>query len=303
MRSHLVSGLLFTCFAALGAFGGCVVDVDPQQTGDELGIAPSEAITPANDGAFYALYLCRAPYCDGYFVKEVNQHQAQSIVTQISFAGLDAETIGDIAGAPHGDVLIRGRFVTPRLVGSESRFVITEAYRALPGIAPVASDTLWSTPERRPPIVCFAAPCNNILATPLNSEQTRPFTRLSLQHALPPMVDAAWIEHLILRNEALVSGQFREEDRELVMEVSEVYLKLPVERPLCEVLPHRVCPSPLRATFTRDANRCLAFDTCADDSQVVPGYPPKCEEAYVRRSWQIADSPGTEYVCDPAFAR
>jgi len=306
MKSHLVSGLLFTCFAALGAFGGCVVDVDPQQTGDE-GIAQSEAVTPAGGGAFYELFRCRAPYCNGYFVKEVNNHQANSIVTQVIFSGFDEETIADIKDAPHGDIIVRGRFVLPMMVGVERRFVVTEAYRGLPGVEPVDGDIFFGAPARRPPIVCFAAPCNNIIAKPLNSEQSKPFTRLYLDRALKPFVDGAWVEHQILRHDALVSGHFREGDmlpggRELVMEVGQVYLKLPVEQPMCMVLPHPICADHLRATFNRDVNRCLEFDTCADMSECLFLLPPKCDAGYVRKSWPTEASPCWHYACDPAFA-
>jgi len=223
VKSHLVSGLLFTCFAALGAFGGCAVDVDPQQTGDEMGIAQSEAVTPS--GAFYSLHRCVAPYCNGYFVKEVNDHAAVSYVARLAFSRLDEQAVGDILGAPNGDVIVRGMFVPSARVGGERHFVITEAYRGLPGVDPVGSDAYFSALERQPPIACFAAPCNNIIARALNSEQSRPITRMSLEHALRPMVDGAWIEHLILRGDALVNGHLREGDKlpggvERVMEVS-----------------------------------------------------------------------------------
>jgi hypothetical protein len=272
-----------------------------------VGVAQDESVTRASAGVFYTLHRCLAPYCNAYFLREVNGREAHSIVTEVSFSGLADETIADIAEAPSGDVIVRGTFLAPTLAGGGRRFAVTEAYRGLPGIQPLASDLFWEAPERRPPIVCIAAPCNNIIADALNTDQSKPFTSLWLEHALAPMVDAVWIEHQILQNGALISGHFRDGDRrpggrDLVMEVSQVYLRLSVERPLCVVLPHRVCLDHLRATYTRDVNRCLAFDTCADNSQCQYWFPPKCADGYVRKEWQIAGAPCTEYVCDPAFA-
>jgi len=307
MKSHLVSGLLFTCFAALGAFGGCVVDVDPQQAEDELGVASSEAVTPSGGGAFYTLNRCVMPFCAGYWVKEVNANATISYKADLYFSGFDEEAIRDVREAPNGEILVRGKFLTYNRYTGAHRFVVTEAYRGLPGVYPIESDIYFSAPDRRPPIVCFAAPCNNIIAKPLNESVSKAFTRMDLHRALKPMVDAAWVENMIREHDALVTGHLRDGDQlpgghELVMDVSQVYLKLPVQPALCLMLPHTFCGDRYRATYTRDENRCLNFDVCADYNECLFYLPPKCEPGYVRKSWAIESSPCTRFVCDPEFA-
>jgi len=305
MTSHLVSGLIFTCFAALGAFGGCVANTDPQ-AGDEVGVAQTEI--NIDRGAWYTLHRCMAPYCWGYYLKEVNGPTMISHVAAVDFTRLDDSVIDDVLSAPQGDAIVRGAFVVPGPREGVPKFIVTAAYRGMPGIAPMEGDDTYRTVDRNPPIVCFVAPCNNVLAQLVNGKAERPFTRMDLHGALAPLADGAWVDNMIREHGALVKGHFREGDqlpggREVVLDVSQVYLKLPVERPMCMMIPHPVCAEGLRATFTRDENRCLAFDTCADMGSLLFFRPPACEDGYVRQGWATEAFPGFHYACDPAFAR
>jgi hypothetical protein len=88
---------------------------------------------------------------------------------------------------------------------------------------------------------------------------------------------------------------------ETLLDVSQVYVRLPIEPASCAPRPRVICREGLVDTYTRTPDRCLVFDACADHADCPLVRPPACLDGYTLHRWPTDDLRCTGFACDPAF--
>jgi len=312
MKRHLVTLLGLSLAAALGAAGGCGSETA------EPALDPVEAVGQAMNPSFTNHYYrvmadyrwCVVAPCTGYTLTRIDSVEPVHHVGTLDFGetGFDEGQIGAVTGAPPGGVVLYGTFTAPPSPGLPSTtFVVRRAFRGMPGVRAPAGSAYYVVEDRDPPIECFAAPCDNEIAVPLETADTVAFTTLSVAPAAAmPSVDQTWLADRVRHHGAVVAGHFRDgaltpSGAERVLEADQVFVRLPDATGVC-LLPHHVCRDGLHAVYTRNVDRCLVFQACIRDTGVCQvELPPRCAPGYTMSRWP-ADSPTCVGVaCDPAF--
>jgi hypothetical protein len=310
MRTHLVASLGLTLCAALGAASGCASDGGPAAPGEELG-AQGGAMFADTINDYYAASKetgdCRIAPCGGYTLARLNTRGTVSTVRGLDFssAGFDAGTIHAIEDAPAGELVLYGAIGYAPSGLPTGTFVVVSAYRGMPGIRPPPDDAFYVVHDRKPPIECLVAPCDNEIADLVETDRSRAFTTVSVARASAPYVDQSWLADRVLHHGAVVAGHFRDGAKEpggyeQVLDAGQVFVELPDRGGPC-LLPHQLCAEPSRPTYTRDVDRCLVFQGCIARGPCLPGLPPRCAEGYALSHWPAAGPSCVDYVCDPAF--
>ena len=248
--------------------------------------------------------VARTDGSTGYYVHDVNRTTLnEKHVTGFDFTGanLDADAIADALGAADGELVLHGKLGPTDSHGNRA-FLVTEAYRGMPGFTPTSDATYYFAAPRSPQITCFTAPCNDEMSTKLNSTSTTSFTSLDVSAATATRSDPVWLADHALAS-GVVAGKFVKGAHEAggydsVLAASQVFVKLPVTEGAC---PQFVvdCGSQT-PTYTRDANRCEIFASCVDHgpcSQLVPS----CPAGYTLASWPTAPNACPAFACDATF--
>lgn len=251
---------------------------------------------------------CMAPLCGGYYVRDVNRVAfSERYVSGLDFSlsGLSVEDQDAIRNAADGEVVLRGKLGSMEYQYRTRTFVVGEAYRGMPGVTPVAGELFYRAGPRSPTIYCFAAPCDNEVATKLNSTQTTYFTGYDVARAAKPHVDQDWLMSRVASHAAIVSAKFSAGQQmgagaEKLLDASQVFVRLPERIGPCPRVAERLCPSGTVPTYTRTADRCLVQGEC-----VTPGYctmsMPVCAPDYGVVSWPAAPDGCKAFSCDPSF--
>jgi hypothetical protein len=308
MKAHLISGLLFAAVAGLGA-AGCVFDTAPQAEDDSIA-AQSDALM-IGEGRFYTvrpdLRRCMAPLCGGYFIKEVNSRAPERYVSSLDFSasGIDPRTIAQVQQTPAHDLLLRGWLGEKDARFHTRALMVADAYRGLPGIEVAAGDAFYRVNDRYPPIMCFVAPCNNLVIHRLNSAEREMVTSLEVERALATNVDATWVADRVRYHGAIVAGHVRDGidypgGPEQVIDASQVWIHLPALT-ACPPRPHPLCETPLVATYDRTPDRCMVFTGCDVRYRCPMFVPPRCEPGYHLALWATNDTACVDTACDPDF--
>ena len=294
--------MTFAALLGVGAtIGGCAVDAQPADEGD-LSAASRSYVTLRRDDR-----KCASPLCGGYFVHDVNRATAEAYVSGIDLApaNLSPELEDSILAASAEELVLRGKLGPVESTHKTRAFLVSEVYRGMPGMAPAEADVFFSTKTRSPPIECITAPCNNEIATQLNSTKTTTFTSYNVADALPGGGDTAWLTdrqqaHGAITAGAIVKGTKKPGGYEQVMKATQVYVRLPDVLGPCPKVAQPTCAAGKVPTFTRSLNRCLVFDTCVK-SGICPQFLLACPDGYTQVTWAQSSSACKAMACDPSF--
>ena len=254
------------------------------------------------------LRKCMSPLCGGYYVADVNRvtlNEKYVSGLDFSLANLSPDDEDAVRSAPTGELLLRGKLGPLEAQFKTRQFRVTEAYRGMPGVQNAAGESFFRAQDRVPAINCFAAPCNNEVATRLNYAPTTSFTRLSVDRAALALVDKDWLARRVLAHGALVAGKFVNgavfgAGPEKVLDASQVYLRVPDFAGPCPAVRLAQCPPGSTWTYTRSADRCLIPVGCVPQG-ICPLYVPSCAPGYQLASWRAAPSACARFACDPGF--
>jgi hypothetical protein len=271
----------------------------------------SEVALSVHHDAFVTLRAdrrkCVWPMCGGYFVTEANATcQRERYVNGLDFShsGLDEASVDAALAAPAAELVVAGHLgpVEPRF--STRSFVVTEAFRGLPGVSP-ARGAAFVTVETQT-IYCVVAPCPQFVATLLNRREAQPqrFDGTIVAKASATAVDQPWLVGLIEEGRAIAAGNFGVGEQyptgdEKVLLVSQEYLRLPVVNEPCPVTTPPVCAVGEVNAFVRTIHRCIEPQGCVKQSACEEP-APSCEDGYSLASW-MGPKGCPEYACDPSF--
>jgi hypothetical protein len=288
----------FAVVASLSA--GCSVESGAED--DALSASSRSYVTVRHDQR-----KCASPKCGGYFVRDVNRSTAERYVSSLDFShapDLDDEAKGQVTGAPDGELVLRGKLGPLDAKSGTRAFLVYEAYRGMPGRGAAAGDVFFDVTKNDPPHECFAAPCNNLVAHRLNSTKTTSYTRTDAD--VGGFVDAAWLEHRVEDDSAIVAGTIANGDvqaagPEQVLTASQVFVRLPERLGPCPALAIPNCAASGKvASFVRTPDRCVTFHAC-----VTPGvcalYLPACEDGYSLVSWNGGPHGCEQHACEPTW--
>ena len=292
-------------FAALLGVGvtiaGCAVDAQTADEGD-LSAASRSYVTLRRDAR-----KCASPMCGGYFVHDVNRATAETYVAGLDLvpASLLPELEDSVLAAPAEELVLRGKLGPVESAHGTREFLVSEVYRGMPGSAPADADVFFTTKTHTPAIQCITAPCNNEIATRLNSTKTTSFTSYNVIDALPSFGDQAWLTgrqqtHGAITAGSIVKGTKQPGGYEQVMTATQVYVRLPDVLGPCPKVAQPSCASGKVPTFKRSLDRCLVFTTCVKPG-ICPQFLPACDEGYTLSTWAQSSLGCKAMACDPTF--
>ncbi len=270
--------------------------------GTELSASSRTYVTLTRD-----MRRCLSPVCGGYFVTDVNRvSPAPRYVSGLTFAGsgLDEETINKALEAVGGELVLRGKLGAEEKMFHTRPFLVSGAWRGLPGMKVAAGDAFDSVEPLD--VQCFAAPCPTGRATRLNAGGTTTFHEIDLDSAALVRVDRAWLLSRINLHDAIVAAHFVTRPGgpggvARVLTASQVFVKLPEAPGPCPLVKMPPCAAGTVRSFNRNVDRCELPSAC-----VIPGvcaqYQPNCEAGYTLQSWSGGSHACQVFACDPAFS-
>lgn len=291
------------------AFLGCAAE---SVTSEEESAATSDDELSAVSQSYVVLRpdyrKCMSPLCGGYYVRDANRPYGKEVYVSgldLSLSGLGDTDAAKVTGAPASELVLRGKLGPIEKKFKTRAFMVTEAYRGMPGVTVASGDLFYKAHDRDPQITCITAPCNNEVGQKLNFKPELEFTSLSVDAAAKPFVDEAWLAGRVLRHGAVVAAKLHDGAKlpggyEKVLEASQVFLRIPNKTGPCPMFPIKMCPEPQVNTFNRSADGCMIPTGCATPG-ICPMYMPACEPGYTLAAWTSQPSACQSYACDPAF--
>lgn len=225
---------------------------------------------------------------------------------RFALAGLNDAEKNAVLEALDGEVVLRGKLGKVDAASRTRAFLVSEAWRGLPGVRVSATDVFYAVDSRAAVVRCASAPCMSETAKSLNSTTQRPFSSYAFRRALKPSVDEMWVRHLVMNRGALVAAQLKNGapmtvGNDVVLDVNQVFIKLPERRSeQCPPLPLAPCPDGLENVFERTAERCEYPAGCVTPGMCTLGFP-SCEAGYALQGWKEAPHACTAYTCEPDF--
>ena len=293
-----VCALLFVGATACAASDGS----DPGSVGEGVDELSTAFVTLRAD-----MRRCADPLCGGYFVRDVNRRSVEHYVSRLDFdTSVPAEVIEDVRSAPATELVLRGH-VGPQETRFHTRpFVVSEAFRGMPGVTPREDAAFYQVHARKPPIDCFVAPCPNEIAHTLNTSVTAEFDRVSVDATALLWVDKGWLASRVEAHGAVVAGTLVQGAQfpggfEEVLDASQVYVRLPERVGPCPVSPTQSCADGTVSVQERDADRCIMQVGCVKPG-ICPLFEPLCASGYTLSSWASAPDACAAFACDPSFA-
>jgi hypothetical protein len=301
MRASPLVSLAFA--ASLSAsLAGCTVAVDTESNVDDLSASSRTYVTLRRDTR-----KCAAPMCGGFWIRDANKTTKERYVSGLDFSlsGLSESDIDIVNAAPPEELVLRGKLGPIESTFDTRPFLVSEAFIGMPGQTAEDGATFYLAKDHDPPIQCFAAPCNNGIATKLNTTQKTPFTSYAVDKAAATRVDQVWLTDRVETRGAIVAAKIRAGQKypagtEQVLDASQVYVKLPLSLGPCGKPYVPSCPTGQVPTFKRGVDRCTTFDSCVKPG-VCPQYVPACDDGYMLVSYTSAPLACNAYVCDPDF--
>ncbi|MFZ5441607.1 MAG: DUF6748 domain-containing protein [Myxococcota bacterium] len=292
--SLLLTGLLFAVGCGVTEAELTEVDGETMSGEGELGTSTRSYVVIRHDQR-----KCAAPRCGGFFVKDVNRaNPREEYVSGLDFSAsnVPAEQQHLVTGAPDFEVVAYGKL--GRLENGFRKFVVTSAWRGMPGVKVDAADTFYRVESAD--VRCITAPCPSLRATKLQTTARTLHHDLEVGRAAMPGVDQNWLTSRITDRNALVAGQFRESAKELVLDVSQVFVALPDMTQSCPRPALAFCPSGKVNVWTRDHNRCQIPAGCGGGGACT-AVVPACADGYTLVSWTGGPFACTQHACDPTF--
>jgi hypothetical protein len=126
------------------------------------------------------------------------------------------------------------------------------------------------------------------------------FHGLNLSNVTYGLVDGRWLRKRAIEGGAITSGVWVRRGEELVLEASNVFLKLPERAGPCPLFRLANCPDGQTWSFTRTADRCIVPVSCVT-TRYCAAYLPACAEGYTLASWPSTNGGCSAYACDPTW--
>jgi hypothetical protein len=303
MKTFLSLAMLVVAVSACGPTDAQVGDFE-----DEVGAYSAELSTRSS--TYVRLRRdtrrCASPLCGGFWVHDVNRGTLrEQYVSGLDFtaSGLSDEVQADVYNAPDGEVVLYGKLGPLETRFNTRPFIVTAAWRGLPGVKPAPGESFYRVEEMN--VQCLVAPCPTLQATKLHSTSTTVGTSLDTSRARLPRVDETWLADRVLRKGALVTGRFRPGsslgiNRELVLDASQVFIKLPDMTQSCPRPAFMQCPSGKVLAMQRNADRCIMPAGCVEPG-FCAAYYPSCAPGYTLVEWTGGMYACPQYACDPDF--
>lgn len=249
---------------------------------------------------------CVSPRCGGFWVHDVNRVALnEQYVSGLDFSasGLSDEVQADVYSAPEGEVILYGKLGAEEAQFHTRPFLVTSAWRGMPGVEPATGELFYKVAAVN--VQCFVAPCPTLKATKLHSTAATLATGLDTSRASLPRVDDAWLEGRVRNKGELVAGKFRPGssvgiNRELVLDASQVFVKLPDRTQSCPRPAMLRCPAGKVVAMQRNADRCVMPAGCVEPGACA-AYVPSCAAGYSLVSWTGGVHACQQYACDPEF--
>ena len=242
---------------------------------------------------------CISPLCGGYWVHDLNRVNLSEVYVNsldYSASGLSDVERGQVEGGLE-EVVLRGKLGPKEAQFGTRPFIVSEAYRGMPGKQFDGEQFFKVKPVN---IQCFRAPCPSLGATRVNYAAQTLFHGFDVAYVGEGRVDANWLTGRALHHGAIVVGTWYRKGEERLLDVANVFVRLPEQRDGCPQYKLAQCPEGQVHSFTRDADRCVLPSGC-----ITPGgcalYLPTCNEGYTLQSWTSAPFACNAYVCDPSW--
>ncbi len=304
MNRFMLAGLLL-------ALAGCGPE-DVTGPADDEGAVPGESELSEFSRSYLTarrdLRTCAAPACRGYWVKDVNRTTAERYVSALDFSSsnLGDDDVAKARAAGDGELVLRGKLSKAEATSGTRQLIVAEAYRGLPGVKARATDTYFWAAPRRPQIVCLTAPCANEVAHKLNATASEEFSGYATDRSAAPSPDRPWLAWEVESNKAMVAAVVRDGrqlagGKERILDSSQVFLRLPYQRPPCPLWQPKQCGNGEVAVYKRTPQLCLLQDGCAKQASFCSIALPSCGAGYKMASWRANPSACLEYRCDPTF--
>lgn len=296
MRSILLVGAVI--FAACGVTEAEINETSDVTTeaSDELGTSTRSYVTFR-----YDLYRrCAWPRCGGLFVHDVNRATVREeyvLGWDFSQSDLSVEAQEDVRGAAGGELIVYGKLGRVQANGFRY-FVVTSAWRGMPGVTAGANDTYYRVGDSN--VRCITTPCPSLKATKLHTTKSTVFHDLDVSGAALTAVDTNWLTGRVVNDDALVAGAITRVGNEDVLAASQVFIKLPDMVRSCGRPFIPTCPEGQTVIWSRDADRCLMPAGCGGGGACT-AQVPACADGYELFSWTGGAFACTQHVCDPAF--
>ncbi len=242
---------------------------------------------------------CISPLCGGYWVHDLNRATLNEVyVSGLDFtsSGLSDEDQGRVASGE--EIVLRGKLGPKETQFNTRPFVVSEAYRGMPGRPVGAADSFFKIEDVN--IQCIRAPCPDLSAKRVNYTAQKLFHRLDLSDAQAQLVDGAWLRKRAVEDGAITSGALVRHGEELVLEATNVFMRLPEVAGPCPLFKLTPCADGQTRSYSRTADRCIVPGACVTQhfcATVVPG----CAEGYTLASWPGANGGCAAYACDPSW--
>ncbi|MGA9525137.1 MAG: DUF6748 domain-containing protein [Myxococcaceae bacterium] len=297
---------LFAAVAILACVSACgVSDVELEDDVLDEGSEGLSAYQRSFVTARRDFRKCMFPMCGGWYVADVNRKTSrEEYVKALDFgpSGLSEEDVWKAEGAGQGELLLRGKLGQKGRDGFRT-FIVSEAYRGMPGVQPVAGEEFYQANALG--ITCITAPCFSETASKLNSSSKTRFSSYSVARASRTLVDQEWLINRIAHHDAIVAGTLTKGQnfpggRDLVLDASQVYLRLPEQAGPCPVMKLAACPEGKAWSFERNADRCALPVGCIE-AGACAAYVPQCDDGYTLKSWTGGMFACSAYACDPTF--
>lgn len=288
----------------LGVVAGCAVSTAPEGEGTD----GAESELSKSTASFVTLSqpICKKAPCPAYSVQDVNK-TAAALVGNLDFSKTTF-TKGDIAAitsAPAAEIVLKGKLGPVQSKTNLPSFIVTEAYRGLPGVTYAAGAQFLQGADFSPARQCFAAPCEEGSTRKLNTTVTFSYDQIDVSAAAKPFVSLDLLHAQVASSSAIVAGSVVTGAKvgvraKQILTAQQVFFKLPATTGECPMFKLAACPEGQVRTYTRDANLCELPSEC-----VTPGMCtmmiPACSEGYTLSSWTGGKFACAQYACDPSF--
>lgn len=252
---------------------------------------------------------CSWPMCGGYFVQDVNRvHPNEVYVASLDFSSskLPQSAIDQALGGDAAELVLHGK-LGPQLKGFPQRsFVVSSAWRGMPGVTPVAGETFFRVVAE--PKNCLVAPCPQHNVVKLNGSAKTGVVGFIVERASQMLVDQKWLVDRLENHGALVAAKVVDGKKqaggvEKLADASQVYVKLPEAPGPCPQFKLAACPEGQVRNYSRNENRCVMPGACIVPQGACAQLVPNCAEGYTMQSWP-SDGPFacTGFACDPTWS-
>ncbi|MBL8953800.1 MAG: hypothetical protein JNK82_23695 [Myxococcaceae bacterium] len=242
---------------------------------------------------------CIAPLCGGYWVHDLNRVNLNEVyVSGLDFTGsnLSDEDQGRIAGGE--EVVLRGKLGPKESTFNTRPFIVSEAYRGLPGKPLGTADAFVKIEEVN--IQCFRAPCATLGARRVNYTAQILFHGLDLAAPTAGLVSGNWLDKRATEDGAITSGTWVKQGEEKIFAATNVFFKLPEVAGPCPLFRPTNCADGQTWGYRRDADRCVVPVSCVPQ-RFCAAVVPACADGYTLTSWPSTNGGCPAYACDPSW--